>query len=139
MRRSARTVLLVVVAGGLLAACGSKDVKPEDLNPNIVPMNYKQEIINVLQHNLIDPTNVREAFISPPVLTQTGTDQRYIACVRYNARGYNRTYLGSKERVAYFYGGHLNQLVDAQPGQCEKAAYVPFPELEKMCLADKCA
>jgi len=139
MRRSAGILFLLVLAGGLLTACGSKDIKPQDLDPNIFPANYKEEMISVLQRALIDPTNVREAFVSPPVLTQVGTDQRYTACVRYNARGYNRTYQGSKERIAYFYGGHLNQLVDAKPGQCEKAAYAPFPELEKMCLAEKCA
>ena len=139
MRRSAGTLLLIAIAGGLLAACGSKDIKPQDLDPNILPANYKQEIIGVLQRTLVDPTNVRDAFVSPPVLTQVGSDQRYTACVRYNARDYNRNYAGSKERVAYFYGGHLNQLVEAQAGQCAKAAYAPFPELEKMCLAEKCA
>lgn len=139
MPRPSRTLFAIVVAGGLLTACGGKDIKPQDLDPNIFPANYKQEIINVMQRTLIDPTNVRDAFVSPPALTQVGTDQRYTACVRSNSRGYDRTYLGSKERVAYFYGGHLNQLIDAKPGQCEKAAYVPFPELEKMCLAEKCA
>ena len=139
MRWPAGTLLLISMAGGLLAACANDKLKPEDLNPNIFPANYKQQIINVMQHALVDPTNVREAFLSPPVLMPIGNEQRYTACVRYNARGYDRTYEGTKERVAYFYGGRINQLVEAKPGQCDKAAYVPFPELEKMCLAEKCA
>ena len=87
---------------------------------------------------LADPVNVRDAYMSDPVLTSTGKDQRYAACVRYNARDAGRRYMGSTDRIAYFYGGHLNQLVEATPEQCGKAAYKPFPELEKLCFAVKC-
>ena len=87
---------------------------------------------------LDDPTNVRDAFITEPVLRSTGKDQRYVVCVRANARDINRNYTGSKDRIAYFFGGHLNQLVDATKEQCGNAAYKPFPELEKLCLGNKC-
>ena len=49
----------------------------------------------------------------------------------------SRNYAGSTDRIAYFYGGHLNQLVEATKEQCGNAAYKPFPELEKLCLADQ--
>ena len=81
---------------------------------------------------------MRNAFISDPALTAGRKDQRYTACVRYNARDANRHYMGSSDRIAYFYGGHLNQLIEATPEQCGKAAYKPFPELEKICLGTKC-
>ncbi len=42
------------------------------------------------------------------------------------------------ERIAYFYGGHLNQLIEASKEQCGNAAYKPFPELEKVCLGKGC-
>jgi hypothetical protein len=58
--------------------------------------------------------------------------------VRYNPRGLNRTYAGNTERVAYFYGGQLNPLGEPSKGECAKAVYKPFPELEKICLATKC-
>lgn len=87
---------------------------------------------------LDDPSNIREAYISDPVLTQLDLSQRYTACVRFNARDLARNYVGSKDRIAYFFGGHLNQLVEATKEQCGKAAYKPFPELEKLCLANKC-
>ncbi|MGH6980401.1 MAG: hypothetical protein ACREFC_04270 [Stellaceae bacterium] len=119
-----------------LAACGGGKV-PE-VDPNIVPANFRQEVLDTLRTTLDDPTNVRDAFISDPALTPVGNDQRYTACVRYNARDLNRTYVGNKERIAYFFGGHLNQLVEADKGQCAKAAYKPFPELEKLCFATKC-
>lgn len=127
---------LVLMIGSVLAACGSG--KTSLVEPNIPPTGFKREILDTLQRTLDDPTNVHDAFISDPVLTPVGTDQRYTACVRYNPRDLNRTYAGNKERIAYFFGGHLNQLVEADKGQCAQAAYKLFPELEKLCFASKC-
>jgi hypothetical protein len=58
--------------------------------------------------------------------------------VRLDSRDVNRQYTGIKDRMAIFYGGHLNQLIDATKDQCGNAAYRPFPELEKLCQAKKC-
>ena len=55
--------------------------------------------------------------------------------MRYNARDADTHYRRRRDKIGYFYGGHLNQLVDATPQQCGNAAYKPFPELEKLCLA----
>ncbi|HEY1311355.1 MAG TPA: hypothetical protein VGF02_10435 [Pseudolabrys sp.] len=137
MRNVRAHLCLVLTAGSLLAACGSNDKTPF-VEPNIPPTAFKQEILDTLRRTLDDPTNVHDAFLSDPVLTPVGSDQRYTSCVRYNPRDLNRTYLGNKERIAYFFGGHLNQLVEADKGQCAKAAYKPFPELEKLCFATKC-
>ena len=87
---------------------------------------------------LDDPTNVRGAFISEPVLRQAGKEQRYVICVRSDSRNANRQYTGSTDRIGYFYAGHLTQLIDATKEQCGNAAYKPFPELEKLCQAKKC-
>ena len=136
MRRSAACLGLVAVLAMALLACSSKT--PE-VDPNIAPTNYKQEILNTLTNSLDDPTNLRDAYISDPVLTSTGANQRYTVCVRFNARDASHRYTGSTDRIAYFYGGHLNQLVEATKEQCGNAAYKPFPELEKICLANKCS
>ncbi len=133
MRREA--ALAVAIFAGVLTACTTE---PPPVDPNLAPVNYKKEIVDTLTTTLIDPTNVHDAFVSEPVLTKVGADQRYAACVRYNARDANRHYTGSTDRIAYFYGGHLNQLVEASKEQCGNAAYRPFPELEKICLAVKC-
>ena len=120
-----------------LAACtGPKEVEPE---PNVLPANYKQEVIDTLMKVLDDPTNIKDAFITDPMLTVApgGRDPRYIVCVKYNPRA-GRQYLGSRERLGTIFNGHLNQLVETGTEQCAKAAYKPFPELEKMCLAKKC-
>jgi ABC-type Fe3+-hydroxamate transport system substrate-binding protein len=129
--------VLVLTLSLALAACTS-DSKKAEPEPNIVPTNYKQEIIDTLSRVLDDPTNVRDAFISEPVLRPAGKDERYTVCVRANARNLSRHYSGAKDRIGYFYGGHLNQLVDASKEQCGNALYKPFPELEKLCLGSKC-
>jgi len=136
MQRPAATWLATAIVAASLAACSSSKEVPVD--PNLFPTNYRQEILNTMMRTLIDPTNVRDAYLSDPVLTTVDKDQRYTACLRYNARDGSRHYAGSVDRIAYFYGGHLNQLVDATKEQCGNAAYKPFPELEKLCLATKC-
>ena len=135
-QNAARFCLLPAVAMALAACSGSK---PPDENPNSVPSNYKQEILLTLTRTLDDPTNLRDTFLSDPALTPVGSgEQRYTACVRFNARDGRHAYIGSRDRIAYFYGGHLNQLVEATKEQCGNAAYKPFPEAEKLCQANKC-
>ena len=130
--------LAIALAVLPLAAC-SPTVTPEPDDPNVAPVKYKQEILDTLSKELGYPTKVRDAFVSEPALTQVGKDRRYIACLRYNARDSDTHYAGSKDFVAYFYGGRLNQLVEATPEQCGNAAYKPFPELENFCFAAKCS
>jgi len=134
--------LLTAIAAGALAACSSLGSPFGDnakaVDPNLFPTHYRDEILTTLRHTLDDPTNVRDAYLSEPVLSPVDKEQRYTSCVRYNARDLRRQYVGSKDRIAYYYGGHLNELVEATPEQCGNAAYKPFPELEKLCLGKKC-
>lgn len=120
-----------------LGACSS-DKKGAEPDPNIFPANYRMEIILTMTKTLDDPTNIKDAFITEPVLRPAGRDQRYAVCVRANSRDINKRYTGSKDWIAYFYGGQLNQMVDATKEQCGNAPYKPWPELEKYCLARNC-
>lgn len=132
-----KTLVLLGAAVVALAACtGPKEIEPE---PNVLPSNYRQEILDTMMRVLDDPTNVKDAFVTDPFLSVApgGRDPRYIVCVKYNPR-VGRQYAGSRERLATFFNGHLNQLVETGLEQCAKAAYKPFPELEKLCLAKKC-
>ena len=137
MKIAASACLLSVLAVGLIGCSGSGSKQPEE-NPNVFPADYKNEILLTMTSTLEDPTNVRDAFISEPVLRQAGKEERYVVCVRSDSRNANRHYTGSKDRIGYFYAGHLNQLIDATKEQCGNAAYKPFPELEKLCQAKKC-
>ncbi|HET7167368.1 MAG TPA: hypothetical protein VFI94_19700 [Pseudolabrys sp.] len=128
---------LALVLALVLGACSSDKKEPEE-NPNVFPADYKTEILTTMTTMLDDPTNVRNAYISDPILRAAGKNERYIVCVRSDSRDISKQYAGSKDRIAVFYGGHLNQLIDATKEQCGNAAYKPFPELEHLCQAKKC-
>ncbi|MBI1204606.1 MAG: hypothetical protein GC182_19050 [Rhodopseudomonas sp.] len=134
-------IVSAVLVALALSACADKyDYigKPKDI-PNVFPATYKKEITDLLTTTLEDPTNVRDAYITDPVLTKVNKDdERYTVCVRSNSRNAARQYKGSEDRIAYFYGGHLNQLIAATKEQCGNAPYKPFPELEKLCLGKSC-
>ncbi len=128
---------LFALAMFALAACTATPTPAVD--PNLVPSDYEREMLNTLRSTLDNPANVREASISAPALRPVGQEQRYSVCVRFNARNGANQYMGIKEDIGWFYGGHLNQLVEATPGQCAAAAYRPWPALEQLCMAAKCA
>jgi hypothetical protein len=137
--RCTMTRVLLAVLLLTLAGCSSWwDKKEPPVDPNLFPTDYKKEILDTMRNALTVNTNVRDASISAPVLAPVGKEQRYTACVRSNSRDISGAYTGAKDRIAYFYGGHLNQLVEATPEQCANAAYTPFPELEHLCEAREC-
>jgi hypothetical protein len=130
---------LAATLGAVLAACSGLGREPPKVDENLFPADYKKEIVNIMPSILADPTNIRGAFISEPALTSFGASSRYTACVRYNARKSRSEYSGSQDRLAIFHGGQLNQFIPATAEQCGKAAYQPFPELEKICFQQKCS
>ena len=139
MTKNVAGAFLLVGLGLILAACSSDYDKTPVVNPNIYPAQYKQQIVATLRNILSDPTHVRNGMISDPVLTSVDNDQRYVACVRFTERDLQTKQYGEPDtRIAYFYGGQLNQLVKAKDDQCVNANYRPFPEVEKLCLANKC-
>jgi hypothetical protein len=95
------------------------------IDPNLFPTDYKAKIALFLKTYLKEREAFAGVLISPPVLRPFGTDSRYVACVRI----VNGSRVG--EKMATFYGGELNQFVDADQGACNGAAYVPFVELER--------
>lgn len=135
VRRVAKLYLLSALAASLLGCTSSKK---EEENPNTFPTNYKTEILNTLTTTLDDPTNVRNASITEPAIRPAAKVDRYVVCIRFDARDVSRQYTGTKDRIAVFYEGHLDQLIDATKEQCGGVAYKPFPELEKLCQARKC-
>jgi hypothetical protein len=137
MARPLASLCLLSAIALSAAACSSSSKAPED--PNQFPADYKNEILLTMTNSLEDPTNIRDAYITEPMIRRASNEERYIVCVRSDSRNANKHYTGSKDRVAYFYAGHLNQLVEATKDQCGGVAYKPFPELEKLCQAKKCA
>ena len=120
----------------MLASCaGTKEPEHHD----IFPAQHKIEIQLLLGTTLEDPTNIRDAMISDPVLNPAAPIKRYYLCLKYNPREPNtKRYTGITEQVAVFHNGHLNQLIAATPELCGRAAYKPYPELQKLCFGTKC-
>jgi hypothetical protein len=130
---------------GLLAICAlggcQTDMEPTQAelratweSQNIVPQNYKGDLLAFLRTYLNDPTHVRNAGVSQPQRKTVGPGERYVACVRYNAR-VDGKYAGVKESAAIYVLGKLDRFLDG-PKQskelCKDAVYAPFPELEKL-------
>jgi hypothetical protein len=136
--RAANLVLLSALAL-VLGAC-SHDSGEAVANANVFPTEFKQEIVATLQNLFVKNETIRvtDAVISTPQLQLVDKDQRYTACISYTAHGVEPGMVGNAVRIAYFYGGHLNQLVPATGDQCKNAAYTPFRELEKACIGKGC-
>jgi hypothetical protein len=137
VRNAASLVLLSALAAAVAACAPDKVPKVET---NVLPTHYKDEIVETLRNlfSTNETASVTGAMISDPVLRPVGKEQHYTVCVRYTAhnRAYNLS--ADAERIGFFYGGHLNQLIEASKEQCGNAAYKPFPELDKLCLGTGC-
>ena len=136
-KRAASLWLLSALAVALAACSGDKTTS---VDPNLPPTRYKDEILDTLRavFDKNETQTVTNAMISDLALRSFGGEQRYTICVRYTAHGtaYNLTANG--ERIGFFYGGHLTQLIEATKEQCGNAAYKPFPELNAVCLGKGC-
>lgn len=131
LRRSA-SIAAVLFAATMLSACASEQPSVMTGEPNIPPANYKAEILAYLRTYLNDPTGVREAYITEPSLLTVGGTQRYVSCLRFNAKNSLGKYEGSKSRVVAFLSGRFDTLAPARDEQCKDANWQPFPELEKL-------
>ncbi|MCC6889640.1 MAG: hypothetical protein IT536_13995 [Hyphomicrobiales bacterium] len=121
-------------------ACGCSQQQPSVLtvDPNLLPANYKAEILAYMRTYLNDPTGVRDASISEPELRTVPvalpmpSTQRYMVCLRFNAKDSTGKYQGSRDYMVAFLSGRLDTIGPARREQCAKAEWQPFPELEKL-------
>jgi hypothetical protein len=142
---------LILTLAVLLGGCAgspwdeSESLRRTEEAKNIVPANYKADLVAFMRTYLNDPTNVRSAAISQPQMTTVGPLPRYVACVRFNAKRTTGQYAGLKDNAAVFISGKLDHLIELSGGGgeeaernkplrefCGAAAYQPFPELERL-------
>ncbi len=139
--KCAASLLLLCAIAAVIAACAQDKDKASNGDPNAFPTRYREEIIETLREQIFsknETTSVTNAMVSDPVLRPVGTEQHYTVCVRYTAHGTAYNLTANVERIGYFYGGHLNQLVETAGGDCQKAAYKPFPDLDRACIGKGC-
>ena len=149
VRRRPIGVLVALALATALAGCGSSRSREErEARINVYPDNYRTDLLAALHTYASDPTNIRDAYVSEPALKPIGTQNRYAACVRFNARNSDGRYTGSKDVLAIFVAGRFDQFIDGASTQlgpanqasqvtfvkelCDQAEYKRFPELEAM-------
>jgi hypothetical protein len=121
----------VVLAGCTVARLSGDDANDGENPRNPQPSNYRSEILAALRVYLNNPAEIRDAGISAPMLMRIGLRDRYVVCLRLNARK-GEGFVGSKDYAAVFVAGRVDQMIDAKPEQCGSAEYQPFPEAEKL-------
>lgn len=138
---AARQTALFLGMAMVLGACSHRlfhTGNDDDSDINTYPATYKADILAAMHVYLNDPTGIRDAAVSPPVLKQTGGETRYLACVRFNPKKNSTDYAGIRELAAVFLVGRFDHFVetsgdtDASKTLCVGAAYAPFPELQTL-------
>jgi len=128
----------LLALGVMISACASENYevsqevrKAEWEAKNLYPRNYRAEIIAYLRTYLNDPTGLKDAAISEPMLKPMGLGDRYVSCVRYRAKGSRGEMAPAREHLVVFVQGKLDAFKDGKE-QCSGANYAPFPELETL-------
>jgi len=126
-----------VAVGGCATEVGPSqaELKAQWEAQNVYPGGYKQDLLAFLRTYINDPTQIRAAAVAQPQRKTVGPGERYVVCVRYNARNTDGRYSGPKDGAATYVSGKLDRFFDV-PSEvrelCKDAAYAPFPELEKL-------
>jgi hypothetical protein len=127
-----RRLSLLLSLALTLGACGHNLAVEADRGINAYPANYKSDILAAMHAYLKNPTGVRDAAISEPVLKSSGGGPLYIACVRFTPKKSATEYAPPKEIAALFMAGRLDRFVDTPRDECNGATYAAFPELQKL-------
>jgi hypothetical protein len=142
--RLASSILLAVLIAGLAGCSTGRSRSEREAGFNVFPNNYKADLLAAMHVYLNDPTGIRDAYVSEPAMKPVGGQNRYVACLRFNAKDSDGRYTGSRDIMAVFITGRFDQFIDqstiaSQPSlettlkeQCGQADYRRFPELEML-------
>lgn len=129
--------LLTLMLGG----CGSSfsdfgfgkmPPPPPPPNPTLFPDHYREKIAEFVRTYLDNPSRIRDASITEPVLRPVAGTPHYVVCVRYNPRNSSNQYEGLQTKQATFLGGNLVQFLPPEGDACNGLAFQRFPALETM-------
>jgi hypothetical protein len=128
-----RHVGLIIIALAL-SGCAGGHHRTDEEGINAYPTNYKTDILAAMHVYLNDPTAIRDASISEPVLKPATltTPSRYMLCLRFNPKKTATVYEGMREVAAVFVAGRFDQFIETPKDLCAGVTYAPFPELEKL-------
>jgi hypothetical protein len=95
---------------------------------NTFPTDYRPQLLRFLGTTLNDP-EFRDASISEPALKPiSGGVSRYVVCVRFTDQGGTEAHPHIDDKLAIFFHGNVNQLIDADANQCAAVTYKPLVE-----------
>jgi len=129
---------LFIAAALLMTGCAGSGLNVggggggEQGDTHAYPENYRAEILAAMHAYLNDPSGIRDASISEPMLKEVGYATRYVVCLRFNGKRDNGNYAGVKQIEAVFLAGRFQDFVDAPREPCLTATYAAFPELEQL-------
>jgi hypothetical protein len=135
---SAKFAAILLLPVGLAACAGSDDGKPitftddRGVSDQPYPKNYRTEVVAFMHTYLNNPVGVHDAVLAEPVQRTIGGRLRYITCLRFAPRESDGSYGQGRERAIVYVDGRLDRIVENASEPCAGAAYVAFPELEKM-------
>ncbi|MBV9814037.1 MAG: hypothetical protein JO326_14910 [Acetobacteraceae bacterium] len=112
--------LAVLFAFALGACAGQTQSEGEDRN-NVFPADYKSELSLFFFRNP-ELGDVKDVLISEPALKPIGSVSRYVVCVRFKGTAGSPPAV-TKDKLAIFFYGSVNQLIDAGRDQCAGAAF----------------
>src|SRR5207245_10600372 len=85
------------------------------VHPNLIPENYKKDVLAYVENHPAELLNARDATISAPALRQFGGESRYFVCLRADAPD------GRKEKMVILFSVRINQFIDSHSHQCKAA------------------
>ena len=124
--------LLLLALALLLGGCAKHsraEIEAEDEAAlNTFPNNYRSQVLRFLRTSMNDP-KFRDASISEPALKPiSGGVSRYVVCVRFTDQGGTEVHQHIDDKLAIFFHGNVNQLIDADANQCGAVTYKPLVE-----------
>ena len=95
---------------------------------NTFPNDYQSDVLRLLRTSMNDP-KFHDASVSEPILKPIGgAVSRYVVCVRFNDQNDAGAHQHINDKLAIFFRGNVNQLIDADANQCGSVTYKPLAE-----------
>ena len=124
MLKKAIIISICLVAVG----CGGPKTQREmDSSIGPYPSNWKEIVASYIRNNYVDPYSIMDSEAAPPFMQQTLAYDRWIVCIRNNAKNRMGGYTGRKITEISIVKGQVDMVDDKNDLFCRDARFEPFP------------